>query len=413
MGRLVQGADPGRPGQPRATASRPRRRRCGCAPHFAACCRGRATRSRRTASPETPAGSAPAFSRIARAACGPVSAAAASPCTRTARVRALTERDGLAPGSVWQIVQGDDDAVWFATSGGVSRYQNGRFTSVTTAHAPITAVVPVLVVDTQGYVWLGVQSGAVLMRFHAGEMDKVEKDPHHRLAYTLYDESDGLQPGTQMWQNGAAGVRDMAGRIWVADGPGMTIIDPRQLREARPASPPSLEAVTVNGEGVNPVAVRRLANGSTVQIEYAVAQPLGHLEAALPPPARRRRRGLGVRRERSARHLRQPAGRRLSLPGQRHGRRAVDRAVAVGVHRRAAVLFEPLVSAGRRRGAGRRDGRHRAAACPGGEDPLRAGERRADAREPRDPRHAAPEPGRARPRSSRRWRPAPRQAKAA
>jgi ligand-binding sensor domain-containing protein len=37
--------------------------------------------------------------------------------------RALTERDGLAPGSVWQIVQGDDDAVWFATSGGVSRYR--------------------------------------------------------------------------------------------------------------------------------------------------------------------------------------------------------------------------------------------------------------------------------------------------
>ena len=60
-------------------------------------------------------------------------------------MRALTERDGLAPGSVWQIVQGNDDAVWFATSGGVSRYQDGRFTSVTTAHAPITAVVPVLV----------------------------------------------------------------------------------------------------------------------------------------------------------------------------------------------------------------------------------------------------------------------------
>ena len=100
-------------------------------------------------------------------------------------------------------------------------------------------------------------------------MDKIEKEPNHRLAYTLYDESDGLQPGTQMWQNGAAAVRDLAGRIWVVNGPGMTIIDPRQLREARRASPPSLEAVTVNGERVNPAAVRRFANGSTVQIEYA------------------------------------------------------------------------------------------------------------------------------------------------
>jgi signal transduction histidine kinase/ligand-binding sensor domain-containing protein len=183
--------------------------------------------------------------------------------------RALTERDGLSPGSVWQIVQGSDDAIWLATSGGVSRYQHDRLTSVTTAHAPITAVSTVLVEDPQGYVWVGVQSGAALMRFHASEMDKIEKERSHRLAYTIYDESDGLQPGTQMWQSGAAGARDAAGRIWVVDGAGMTIIDPRQLREARRASPPTLEAVTVNGDRVNPEAVRRFANGSTVQIEYA------------------------------------------------------------------------------------------------------------------------------------------------
>src|SRR5262249_36787122 len=42
------------------------------------------------------------------------------------RVKTLGERDGVAPGLVWQIVQGHDEAVWFATSGGVSRYQHGR-----------------------------------------------------------------------------------------------------------------------------------------------------------------------------------------------------------------------------------------------------------------------------------------------
>ena len=183
--------------------------------------------------------------------------------------RTLTERDGLSRGSVWQIVQADDDAVWFATSGGVSRFKDGRVTSVTTAHGPFSGVVPVLVVDSEGYVWLGIQSGAALMRFHSGEMDAIAKDPRHRLAYRLYDESDGLQPGTQVWQSGTAGVRDAAGRIWVVNGPGVTIIDPRQLREARRASPPTLGAVTVNGERINPTAVRRFKNGSTVQFEYA------------------------------------------------------------------------------------------------------------------------------------------------
>ena len=185
------------------------------------------------------------------------------------RARSFTERDGLAAGSVWQVVQGVDDDVWFESARGISRYHDGRFTAVTAAQAPITAVVPVLVLDHQGYVWVGIQSGAVLMRFHSGEMDKIAQDAHHRLAYTLYDESDGLQPGTQVWQNGAAGVLDLTGRVWVVDGGGMTIIDPRQLREARQASPPSLETVTVNGERINPAAARRFGNGSTVQIDYA------------------------------------------------------------------------------------------------------------------------------------------------
>jgi signal transduction histidine kinase len=159
--------------------------------------------------------------------------------------------------------------VWFSTSGGVSRFRDGRVTAITTAHAPITGVVPVLVIDAYGYVWLGIQSGSVLMRFHASEMDKVADDARHRIAYTLYTETDGLEPGSQVWQSGTAGVRDHAGRIWVVDGSSMTIIDPQQLRPARRISSPILDTVTVNGERVDPAAVRRFASGSAVQIDYA------------------------------------------------------------------------------------------------------------------------------------------------
>ena len=44
--------------------------------------------------------------------------------------------------------------------GGVSRYQNGRFTSMTQANAPLADLVPVLVEDDEGYIWVGVNSGA-------------------------------------------------------------------------------------------------------------------------------------------------------------------------------------------------------------------------------------------------------------
>jgi signal transduction histidine kinase/ligand-binding sensor domain-containing protein len=184
-------------------------------------------------------------------------------------VRAFTERDGLAPGSVMQIMEARDGSVWFATSGGVSRYQHARFTSITTANAPVSAVVPVLVEDDEGYIWVGVQSGAAMMRFHPREMDKVATDVDHRLAYTLFDESDGLQPGTRMWTNGVGGVRDLDGRLWLVNGAGMTIVDPRRLQQVRRPSAPRVDIVTVDGQRIEPIGDVTLRNGATLQIDYA------------------------------------------------------------------------------------------------------------------------------------------------
>ncbi len=184
-------------------------------------------------------------------------------------VRALTERDGLAPGAVLQIIEGSDGVLWFATSGGLSRYQHGRITSITSVNAPVAGVVPTLVEDDQRHIWMGVQSGAAIIRFDPREVDKVAGQPGHRLTYSLYDESDGLQPGAQLWQSGVGGVRDAGGRLWVANGAGMTIIDPRRLRQVQHPSPPRLDVVTVNGERIVPSRSRELPNGAILQIEYA------------------------------------------------------------------------------------------------------------------------------------------------
>ena len=185
-------------------------------------------------------------------------------------VRTLTERDGLAPGAVLQIIEGRDGALWFATSGGLSRYQSGRFVSVTAANLPVNGMVPVLIEDDQGYIWVGVQSGAALLRFHSREMDKVAARPRARLVYALYDESDGLLPGTRTWRTGVGGVRDSSGRLWVANGPSMTIIDPRQLPDSRPPSLPRLDAITVNGQRRQLSARGKLPSRATVQVDFAV-----------------------------------------------------------------------------------------------------------------------------------------------
>jgi signal transduction histidine kinase len=184
-------------------------------------------------------------------------------------IRAFTPGDGLTAGTVLAIIEDRTGGIWLTTSAGVSRYKNGRFTALTRANAPLTDLVPVLVEDQEGYIWVGVNSGAGVIRFHPQEVDKVAGNPSHQLEYALYDESDGMQRGSQTWQSGVGGVRGGDGRLWVASGLGMTIIDPARLPVGRRPSPPRVEDVTADGRRVAPTRNLRLPAGtSTLRIGY-------------------------------------------------------------------------------------------------------------------------------------------------
>jgi len=183
--------------------------------------------------------------------------------------RSFGARDGFTRGTVLAIAEDKSGAVWFSTSAGVSRFRNGRITAVTQANAPLTDLVPVLVEDLEGYIWVGVNSGASVLRFHPTEVDKVTANPSYQLEYSLYDESDGMQQGSQTWQSGVGGVRGGDGRLWVATGVGMTVIDPRNLPPTRRPPPPRIEGITADGRRVTPARDLALPSGtSTIRIEY-------------------------------------------------------------------------------------------------------------------------------------------------
>ncbi|MGH9204136.1 MAG: ligand-binding sensor domain-containing protein, partial [Vicinamibacterales bacterium] len=183
--------------------------------------------------------------------------------------RSFGAPDGLTRGTVLAITEDRKGAIWLGTSAGVSRFQNGRVTPVTQANAPLTDLVPVLVEDLEGYIWVGVNSGAGVIRFHPGEVDKIAGNPSYQLEYSLYDESDGMQQGSQTWQSGVGGVRGGDGRLWVATGVGMTVIDPRNLPPIRRPPPPRIEGVTADGRRVTPLRSLTLPSGtSTLRIEY-------------------------------------------------------------------------------------------------------------------------------------------------
>ena len=183
--------------------------------------------------------------------------------------RSFTERDGLARGTVLAIIEDRHGAIWLSATGGVSRYEHGRFTTLTPVNAPLTDLVPVLVEDLEGHIWVGVNSGAAMMRFHPSEVDKVAGSPMHQVEYSLYDETDGMQQGSQTWQSGVGGVRDTEGRLWVATGLGMTLIDPRQLPTTHRPPPPRIESVTADGRRVTPTRDLTLPSStSTLRIDF-------------------------------------------------------------------------------------------------------------------------------------------------
>jgi signal transduction histidine kinase len=184
--------------------------------------------------------------------------------------RAFRDADGLTRGSMLGIMEDKTGAIWFATSTGLSRYQNGRFTSITQTNAPLVDLVPVFLEDGDGYIWVGVNSGLGVVRFHPREVDRIAASPSHQLEYALYDDTDGLDQSPLTWQSGVGGVRAADGRLWVTSGPGITIIDPRNLPRSRRPTPPHIESVVVNGRRTVPESDLRLpSSNSTLRIEYA------------------------------------------------------------------------------------------------------------------------------------------------
>jgi ligand-binding sensor domain-containing protein len=66
----------------------------------------------------------------------------------------------LKDNEVWSLTEGDDGSVWFGTyGGGVSRYQDGRFTVLTTADGLVHDYVVALAKDAHGAIWIGTDGG--------------------------------------------------------------------------------------------------------------------------------------------------------------------------------------------------------------------------------------------------------------
>jgi signal transduction histidine kinase/ligand-binding sensor domain-containing protein len=176
--------------------------------------------------------------------------------------------DGLAKGPVLAIAEDRKGDIWIAARDGISRLQNARFTTISADDGPFDGAVASLVEDDDGFLWIGVKAGAAVVRINPREMDKAAINSVHQIEYRLYDISDGML-GELRWQARDAGVRGGDGRLWFATGPGVVVIDPRNLPPTpRPASP-HIDSVNADGQAIPPQRNLTLASEtSRLTINY-------------------------------------------------------------------------------------------------------------------------------------------------
>lgn len=185
------------------------------------------------------------------------------------RLRTFGTTDGLAPGTAVAITEDRSGSVWLTTAGGLNRYKDGRFLAVTAPQVPLTDILPTLVEDDEGFLWIGTSSGSRMVRMHPREADKLEANPSAPLEYSLYDSSDGLSQSPLSWRPGVTGVRGGDARLWFATGLGMATYDPRVRPRTPRVSAPQIEGVIADGRQLAANEELTLPNGtSTLRVEF-------------------------------------------------------------------------------------------------------------------------------------------------
>ena len=141
--------------------------------------------------------------------------------------RVLGTSDGLASAgniALNDIFEDHDGDVWLATSHGLSRFSDGRITTVDSAQGLPADRVWSIVEDSSGDFWLGLDRGIV--RLSRDDIAQAMSTPSGRMQYQMYDPRDGLA-GAPLGQINSA--REANGRLWFVRGGGVTEVDPAGL----------------------------------------------------------------------------------------------------------------------------------------------------------------------------------------
>ena len=184
--------------------------------------------------------------------------------------------DGFDAGPYRAIYEDERGDIWLGGDKGLTKYSDGRPTTllldarVLDPNGSVSSDIRVsaVVSDNDGVLWLGSRLGVI--RLGRTEFEKTTADRRYQVHYRLYNRSDGIA-GTPLQTGSKNAVRAKDGRLWFITTRGVTIIDPRALRNTPASAPLRIEDVAIDevASAANPDAVLP-PRPKRLQVDYTV-----------------------------------------------------------------------------------------------------------------------------------------------
>lgn len=155
-----------------------------------------------------------------------------------------TIQDGLPHNGILDILIDDDGQLWVSTFGGIARLSDGGFEAITTDDGLYDEVCYFIEQDDRGIFWIGTNKGVVRFDYEAYQLEKPDED---KQVFKLLTKDQGL---TSNEMNAGASFKDSRGMLWFGSVSGISIFDPSKERVTNAPPKVHIEGIQVSGESV-------------------------------------------------------------------------------------------------------------------------------------------------------------------
>ena len=152
--------------------------------------------------------------------------------------------DGASTRRVLDVARDRDGSIWATTNNGVSRINNGRVATLTTANGLPCNTVHWIIEDDLSSYWLYTQCG--LLRVARTDMDSWIADPKRAIRPTTFGVEDGIRLVPILKGLRPAVTKASDGRIWFVNGEKVSFIDPSRITLNTLPPPVHIEQITAD-----------------------------------------------------------------------------------------------------------------------------------------------------------------------